>query len=213
MRTDSFFTISVAVMAGGAGNRFGGRQKALIPWGDGTLLSNLLNKFSGLTDDLFVISNYPLPEEYGPIPTYPDLIPGKGPLSGIHTALSTAKHPFVLVTACDMPFISPEAATFLAGFMSQKPGKVLVPAGENGPEPLFSIWPCDEKEILEKWLLDNHSLKIMHFLSSNDLLGLIPLNDAMAVGNHFININTADDLESAARLYQKQNENRNSKDL
>ncbi len=37
-----------------------------------------------------------------------DLIPGRGPVSGVYTALRTTKREAVLFLACDMPFVTPE---------------------------------------------------------------------------------------------------------
>ena len=41
------------------------------------------------------------------LPLYPDLVPGRGALGGLYTALSAASQPLVAVVACDMPFASP----------------------------------------------------------------------------------------------------------
>ncbi len=42
-----------------------------------------------------------------------DLIPGYGPLSGLHAGLAGAIHPRVLAVACDMPFPAPELLALL----------------------------------------------------------------------------------------------------
>jgi molybdopterin-guanine dinucleotide biosynthesis protein A len=39
----------------------------------------------------------------------PDRWPGEGPLGGITTALAAARHPVVVVLACDLPNVTPDA--------------------------------------------------------------------------------------------------------
>lgn len=164
------------------------------------MLSEFLNAFTNLTSDLFIIANHPLPKPYHTVPAYPDLIPGKGPLSGIHAALSAARNPLVLIVACDMPFITPDAAGWLMPYVLKNPGKVIIPLGIRGPEPMFGIWPVAVLTLLESWLQKDKPLKIMHFLEFHDLPSLIPFRVDPSAENFFFNINSPDDLTRAARF-------------
>lgn len=199
MTSNSPLPLSVALLAGGSGSRLGGTQKALIPWKKGTLLSEFLYTFLKVTDDLFVITNHPLPEPYHTLPAYPDLIPGKGPLSGIHTALSVSKHPLVLIVACDMPFVTADAASWLLQHANQKPQKVIIPQGIHGPEPMFGIWPVVVLNVLEDWLRKDNPLKIMHFLEYHSLVSIVPSDMNRIDSNFFFNINTPEDLGATSQ--------------
>ncbi len=42
-----------------------------------------------------------------------DILPDKGSLGGIYTALSQASSESVLVLACDMPFVNPDLLRFM----------------------------------------------------------------------------------------------------
>jgi len=49
--------------------------------------------------------------------------PGAGPLAGIQVGLRTAKHPWCLVVACDMPFLNPDLLDYI---LSLAPGHDVV---------------------------------------------------------------------------------------
>lgn len=163
-------------------------------------MSEFLHTFSNLTHDLFVVTNHPLPEPYHTLPAYPDLIPGKGPLSGIHAALSVSKHPLVLIVACDMPFVTPDAARWLMQSAILHPNQVIIPLGIHGPEPMFGIWPVTMLQVLDSWLQKDNPLKIMHFLECNQRVSLVPFDMNSIENNFFFNINTPADLGSASQV-------------
>ncbi len=178
--------ISVAILAGGQNSRFEGNLKALMPWRGAPLINHYISLFSNYTSQLMVVTNTPQLFELPTVPMIPDLIPGYGPLSGIHSALSHAKNPKVLVTACDMPFLSAEMTNQLLTAATPE-SKVTVPRHCDGHEPLFSVWPTEIKESLEVWLRAGKSPKILRFLEENDLIHEAPFDGLEPL---FANINT-----------------------
>jgi molybdenum cofactor guanylyltransferase len=68
----------------------------------------------------------------------PDRIAGCGPLGGLDAALTSARHPEVVLLACDMPFIS---AGFIASLLAAAPGfDAVVPKTERGYHPLCAVY-------------------------------------------------------------------------
>jgi molybdenum cofactor guanylyltransferase len=96
--------VTLAVLAGGAGARLGGVQKALLRLDGRCLLDRLLD-LSGLFGQTLVVSGDPACQRPG-IRTVADEIPGKGAPGGIHAALHASRTPWVLAIACDMPFVT-----------------------------------------------------------------------------------------------------------
>jgi molybdopterin-guanine dinucleotide biosynthesis protein A len=93
---------SAAVLAGGRSSRFGSDKarfvfqgKMLMQWA----LDSLID-----ADETFIVANEAY-LEFG-LPVYADTFAREGPLAGIHTALSYARHDWVAVVACDMPFLT-----------------------------------------------------------------------------------------------------------
>ena len=81
----------VCILAGGASSRMG-RNKAALRLGGRTLLGHVRAVAKKLGLPVRVIRR--------------DLIPGCGPLGGIHTALTTSRAAGSLFLSCDMPFVS-----------------------------------------------------------------------------------------------------------
>ena len=79
-----------------------GEDKALKPFLGRPLIQRVIDRVSSIADELIVTTNRP--EDYFFIQArlVSDLIPDRGALGGLYTAIASATHPFVAVVACDM---------------------------------------------------------------------------------------------------------------
>jgi molybdenum cofactor guanylyltransferase len=102
MNALSKIPFSGAVLAGGHSSRFG-ENKAFFSYQGKALASWVLESLAE-ADERFIVANTPL--ELG-VSVYRDIAPGSNSLSGLHTALTYAKHDWVAVAACDLPFLTP----------------------------------------------------------------------------------------------------------
>jgi molybdopterin-guanine dinucleotide biosynthesis protein A len=131
---------SGAVLAGGASKRFG-EDKALFPYRGKPLLQWVLESLQG-AEERFIVANRPY-EGFG-VPVYPDLLPGADSLSGLHSALSHARFPWVAVAACDLPFLIRDYWDFLYEKALASPYPVVVAySGEGHLEPLAALYHKD----------------------------------------------------------------------
>lgn len=83
------------------------------------------------------------PARYGALgfPAIPDLFPGEGPLGGILTALTHTTSEWNLITACDMPELSPAFLTRLFEAAKQSGARAILPRGPSGlAEPLCALY-------------------------------------------------------------------------
>ena len=117
---------SVAILAGGDARRFGGRDKSALVVQGRTILDRQVAELSAVTNDLLVIRR-----EH-------DLVPGCGPLGGLHAALSLAAGDAVLVVACDMPYVTAAFATYLLSLAGE--ADIVVPRTERGYHPLCAVY-------------------------------------------------------------------------
>ena len=127
--------IHVAVLAGGQSRRMG-RDKALLPLGDQTLIERVLAAARPLAYPGLIIGD---PAAYSHLgwPVLPDDHPGRGPLGGLYTALSTIAAP-VLLLACDLPFLT---SAFLRYLVSRRgPHQAVVPHTAAGLQPLCALY-------------------------------------------------------------------------
>lgn len=154
-----YFLMSCAgfVLAGGDSTRMG-RDKALLPFGSGSLIETVASRIATVTSQVAILGD---PVKYAQLayPVYPDLVPGCGPISGLHTALSLHLADWNLLVACDMPRLT---APILYALLEQaesilEPQFVcVIPRTENGElQPLCAAYhssclPRVERALREK---------------------------------------------------------------
>lgn len=102
---------TLAIIAGGVGQRLGGVAKGLLVHQGRTLIERLLDLRRDFVEVLLVSGDSTY-QSYG-LRTISDLVPGRGAPGGVHAALAKANTPWVLAVGCDMPFVSPEAVRVL----------------------------------------------------------------------------------------------------
>lgn len=100
-----YMACSAIVLCGGRGSRAGGKDKGLLPWGNSSLVEEVLARVAGQVDDIVISANRNR-DRYEALgyPVIDDVLPDyQGPLAGLQAALGSCRHPTVFVTACDTP--------------------------------------------------------------------------------------------------------------
>lgn len=188
------------ILAGGKSSRMGA-DKALINIGQKGMIERVAGELKKVCTEVLISGG---DEETGRrigLKVIADLIPGRGPLSGIHASLHAAAHARCLVVACDMPFISAELASFM---IRQVEGyDVAVPSHGVYLQPLFAVYCKSCLPVLEKYM-DSGRIKVTALYPlvkvnyvSEEKLGL--LADIETV---FFNVNTPVDLIKARKMAQ-----------
>jgi molybdopterin-guanine dinucleotide biosynthesis protein A len=117
---------SAAILAGGHARRFGGRDKSALLVGGRAILDRQIAELSSVTNDVLVIRRDD------------DLVPGCGPLGGLHAALTAARGDALFVVACDMPYVTGPFAAYL--FSLAGDADIVVPRTERGYHPLCAVY-------------------------------------------------------------------------
>ena len=130
-------SLSVAIQAGGESKRMG-RDKAGALFLGEPLLGRACRRLAGLGDDLFVTTHAPQDWTALGVPCHPDVLPGRGALGGLYTALLHARQPLVAVVACDMPFAS--AALLRLALARLGEADVALFESDGGREPLHAVY-------------------------------------------------------------------------
>ncbi|MBP2626175.1 MAG: Molybdopterin-guanine dinucleotide biosynthesis protein [Firmicutes bacterium] len=187
---------SIVVLAGGQSRRMG-RDKAALFWKDGDILGSLITRLLPLSDDVLVVSN--TVRTIGELARQvADIIPGKGPLSGIHAGLIYARHDLVFVTACDVPFLVPELVPELVHAVGLADGSVVV--YKEQIEPLFACYRKGCAAVIEQ-LLAEEQYRITDLLAQINWVAVRQLDDLDECC--FMNINTRNDYEKAKAILAK----------
>jgi molybdopterin-guanine dinucleotide biosynthesis protein A len=134
-----------------------------------------------------------------------DILPDRGALGGLYTALSAANHNMVAILACDMPFVNPDLLAAERDYLVKMQADLVVPMTDNGMEPLHAVYRKDKclqpvKGAIEadKWRADSwyHLVNLQQFP-----LQEIHKSDPQLLS--FKNVNTPQELEKAIKLAQE----------
>lgn len=193
--------LSISLQAGGQSSRMG-RNKALASFLGAPLILRILKRVEQLSDDIYVTSNLSEPYSALDLKVYPDVLPGKGALGGLITALHYARYDFVAVIACDLPFIHPSLIEKEYKWMLEKDCDVVIPRTERGLEPLHAVYRVKQclpaalrtlrfgKSRMISWFSDVRVCE-MH---ESEIKRIDP--DLLS----FMNVNTPDEFTSAELL-------------
>lgn len=123
-----------------------------------------------------------------------DVLPHRGPMTGIFSVLSVPDVSEVFISACDMPYIN----VILVQYMKERWSRgwdAAVPVFERKPQPLFAIYSKKIAERMEKKIRRNRK-SLKRFLSEINVLYFKEeeVRNLDPEGRSFVNINTMDDF-------------------
>ena len=131
--------VSAAILAGGRASRFGGTDKSALRIGGERIIDRQLAALAPVSDDVWIVSHDRTRYAGLRIPVIPDAIAGAGPMGGLHTALQAATHPWVVIVACDLPFVTAALFETLVQAIDEETDAVM-PRSARGLEPLCAIY-------------------------------------------------------------------------
>jgi molybdopterin-guanine dinucleotide biosynthesis protein B/molybdopterin-guanine dinucleotide biosynthesis protein len=129
-----------------------------------------------------------------------DRDPTRGPLGGIQDAVGAARHPYVFIVACDMPFLNPD---LVQGLCRAAEGfQVVVPESAPGYlEPLHAVYHRSCLPLIAA-SLDAGEFRVANFFQRARVRVVTP-EELTRLGRRpedFFNINTPDDYCRALTL-------------
>lgn len=134
------------ILAGGAGTRLGGREKALIEVAGRPVLSLLLDRLKPRFTEIVLSTNRPELYAWTGLPCAPDRLETRSPLAGLHGLLSFTKAPKIFVIGCDMP----GASLGLADRLASEDADAALPVSPAGVEPLHAVYAASCVPAIER---------------------------------------------------------------
>lgn len=138
--------VTGAVLVGGASRRMG-RDKARLKVGGVPMARRAAEVLLGLCEEVLAVDRPERPPRRWPAGVRAVRDPAGAPaaaLAGIATALEAARHPWVLVLACDLPFPRPALLQGLIGVALARapdaPPTVVVPRTGEVLHPLCAVY-------------------------------------------------------------------------
>lgn len=196
--------LTVAIMAGGRSSRMG-TDKSFVYLQGKPIIEHLLEKVVELGQDTTIlITNRPTDYAHLNLPMYQDVLPDKGSLGGIYTALHVSSTPYTLVLACDMPFVNPVLLKHMIILAQDESFDVIVPRVEGYPEGLHAIYSQACSQPIRQ-RLDAGQFKVISFY---DDVRVRPIDEPEyhafdPEGLSFLNVNTPEELRRAQQIAQR----------
>ncbi|MFW5837717.1 MAG: molybdenum cofactor guanylyltransferase [Desulfovibrionaceae bacterium] len=128
------------ILAGGRGQRMGGRAKGLLRVGKMSIVERLLQAFEPVFEEIVISARDPEPYRKFGLPVAPDLFEGRSSLTGIHGGLSAIRADYGFVAACDAPFPSTALIRLLLQRVSPDADVVIPRKADGYREPLFAAY-------------------------------------------------------------------------
>jgi molybdopterin-guanine dinucleotide biosynthesis protein A len=192
------------ILAGGLSRRLG-RDKASLPLAGKPLALWVAQALTPLVSEAWLVTNQPLAHLSLGLPLITDLRPLQGPLGGLETALFYARTPLVLAAAADAPFLAPPLLAALAARAAKGVRTAVVCQTSLGLQPFPGIYSVRLLARLTAFLNADgrHARRFLEqcraqVLSPEEVARLDPQ------GRSFLNLNTPEDFEAAARLAQEE---------
>jgi molybdenum cofactor guanylyltransferase len=206
MKIDAF------ILVGGRSSRFGSDKGSTLLAGKpvvdriadavATALPGArITLVEGNNDRLFTISSRGLPVVF-------DLEPGHGPVGGIQASLAYALTDWVLIVACDYPMLTSDLIRLLASKMEADLDAVVPLQRDGRPQPLCAVYrrkAC--LAAIDKLLRPNRSAPAVMTIVDEVETCFVPFEEISSLpgADHiFLNMNTAEDLETASKLLAAQ---------
>jgi len=115
-----------------------GTDKAFLPFEGRTLLARALDLLRTLTPEVGIVGPAAKFAPYGLV--IEDVYPGRGPLAGIHAALSASTTELNLMLAVDLPFVTESLLRFIVEQAGAADAVVTVPRIAGGYQPLCAVY-------------------------------------------------------------------------
>jgi molybdenum cofactor guanylyltransferase len=194
----------VVIQAGGESKRMG-RDKGLVPFLGRPLVQRVLERVSGIAQEVLVITNRPEEYRFLGVRLQADEIPGRGALGGLYTALYAAKElgaDMAAVVACDLPFASPALLDMERRLLDETIWDAAIPRSEAGTEQFHAVYRLETCLPLVKVVLDGGKWRADAWFSQARIRFLRP-EEAAAYnpdGLVFMNVNTPQELQRAEEM-------------
>ena len=186
--------MSTAVILAGGKSRRMGHDKLVLKVDGRMLLESAVSRFSEEFENVYIsvadVSKYPDVETQRIV----DILPGAGPMSGLHAALETLSCDGAFFAAADLPYACPRAAARIAELSSGHDACIIrLPDGKL--EPLFGYYA---KSILPRCidLIKSGDFRMTELVLGANTRFLAPEElGALWSEKLILNINTPDDYK------------------
>ncbi|MDR2598693.1 MAG: molybdenum cofactor guanylyltransferase [Oscillospiraceae bacterium] len=143
---------TAVMLAGGKAKRFE-FDKQLLHLQKDSQYANVLPTLNQNFDEVLVVTSKPKLYDDLNVKTIQDIFPQKGPLSGIHAALSFSKSEYAYIIACDMPNIDIDYINYMKQRLISTGADACVTRFADRIEPFHAFYSKNALKTIEEDLL------------------------------------------------------------
>jgi molybdenum cofactor guanylyltransferase len=187
------------ILAGGLGKRMSsdgsGTDKALMPFGNSTMIASVIQRFMPQVDKLIINCNRRLDDykQLAPLNTefVQDEIEGfAGPLAGLHAGMKVCTTEWILMVPCDSPFLPLNLAANLVDAATASSSDIATVKTPIQTHPVFVLAKLSLLDSLSDYLQSGER-KIDRWYKRHSVIE-VEFSDE----NAFANINTLSELHA-----------------
>lgn len=187
------------ILAGGASSRMGTDKSQLLVERQ-TFADRIAETLSQVAGPVTLVGT----QARSRLPGVPDVYPQWGALGGLHAALAACKSEWAIVVACDLPFVTSELFSVLAGMCLDH--DAVVPIQQDGrPQPLAALYRVDPCLRRAAELIEAGRRRPLDLLEAVNTrwVEFDELRNLAQSERFFVNINTPSDYDEAIRGHSR----------
>jgi len=192
---------TAAILCGGKSRRMGFDKSEIMI--DGKLLIEYIaERLEELFDEILLVTDDIRKYEHLKYTICEDIYRERGPIGGIHAALTCASSNYVFITACDMPVINTDYIRYMMDLI-EKTNAEGVAAWKNGyVETLYAFYSKDMSDRID-FLISQENCKLLQLLECSrvQLVEEEDVNNLTAGLDVFVNLNKKTDLALLNKIF------------
>ena len=194
------FDVEGFILVGGQSRRMG-RDKADLPLHGQTLPARIAEALSGVASRVFLVGARKEHPELN-LRNVPDVHEAWGALGGIHAALTESKTDWIVVVACDLPFVTRELFEKLTRLISDVVDAIVPLQADGRPQPVCALYRRDTclPEIERLIVAGEHSPRALLRNVRTRFVEFAEVSDLPHAHRFFFNVNTPADYAEANQL-------------
>ena len=196
------FDVEGYILVGGASRRMG-RDKAQLVLGGRRFVERIANELSFVASSVSLVGAR---NDFPSLKNIPDVHEHWGALGGIHAALTAAETDWVVVVACDLPFVTTQLFAHLKNYADETVDAVVPVQADGRPQPVCALYRCGTclPEIDKLVAAGEHTPRALLANVRTRYVEFVELCDLPAAEHFFFNVNSPADLKKAQAILSRQ---------
>ncbi len=188
--------IITLILMGGQNKRMNGQHKAFLDFNGESFLDHIIKEMSAFSPVVLSVNDK---EKFKDLeyPMIVDEVKGIGPMGGIYSALKVLDCDYLFITACDMPFMTAEFASYMYEKMKSlnpQPVALILSDGDGKFSPLGGIYSKKLLPHIEEMLAEEN-YRLGKLLKTAGAF-IIPIHEIPFSENVMRNINTPEEYHN-----------------